>query len=216
MAILAAYNLNNWVLTTDNSWNGYTLTNTWWVTNVDWISGKGAFWQSTYANSDIRLWVSSDLWNTSTIVAISFWYSPTVTPTAWQAGFLIWYSTLQNMQRVSYRNDSVTWNQVWVNCNFLWDTNVNLNILWTLTIWKWYNIISYRNWVNWWFWIDWVIKSTSTNVSSDTNNLWFWIFEDWNRHFAAWPWKADEVRVYNHQPTIAEIKNQYAFYKWFI
>lgn len=198
-------------LTTDYSWNWYTLTNKNSCTQVPAIN-----WQWMYNSASYSwMWINSDLWINGSLQNWTFaiWYRP-ISTVSTQSVFASIYA---EPNYIAYLE--------WYASNFrvvrLWSwANIAINA-YTFTWWQWYYIVWTYDWTTITAYINW--KKLANTASSTTNrwtwtraNAWFWWDSDYMRAWTNslyWPWTYDEVIFDNTAWNAQKQKTMYSFYR---
>jgi hypothetical protein len=213
MTLVAAYKFNNWALTTDSSWNWYTLwtggTTSFVKAWPDWrsILYNGSNWYSdiplncTIANVRSVLFMFNDTGSQGTTTRTIFgnrnwWDESTLTRDDSNKYYYIRYDS------TSGSGDDYIYPNAIPNTMGVW------NICWYIQkVWWWAD--SYV----WWK------KYLSSARDYDHN---FWDITHWNiwclidgtrkRFFNGY---VSDFRIFNNALTPADYKNYYSFHKWF-
>lgn len=203
MPIIAKYSLN-WNAN-DSSGNGYN----WTATNVNYDSPLISSWQSvllSWTNSHIvinnALWLTATSNNTLAFTIKS-------TSASWTQYITDWCTTSWGNRRIVLY--SVSW-ILYIYSSWVSGSSTGLNIvnkkLRICLIHTPSTDYVYINWglltsIAWWsIWIPY-------------NQLWLWTPVD-SLLVAQFIWNIDEVITWNETLSIAQVKNDYLFYNWFI
>ena len=206
MAILAKYKLNwnaNDTLWTNNGTENGTV-----------VYNEAKSWQGLNSSANGRIQINTTLFNanwTYTISMIAMWRQ----------------INLVNSRNEAYWKDDASWrwliitNYGWANmiCFWLYDTawkqvnsanNKQNNV--------YYHVVAIKNWGTASLWVNWKLEasvSVGTIINWTTrNNIWSYFS---NPAPVGWmDWKIDEVEFNSTAYSAAQVKNQYAFYYWFM
>ena len=205
MAIISKYWLN---------WN--TNDNVWWynwtsTVNVNWVAWKlnqaGSF---NWTTSRIDLPDNSSKINWLSTVSISCLVKldTQFTSATWSIySATNWWIWLWNHSWLSFSNGFAIYS--WWSWRVCSSTSL-------LSVWL-HHIVWTFNWNQLKLYIDWILNNTTNHAWTIVQNAWTeYIWHHLENLMPPPNWTIDEVIIYNNTLTPAEIKNQYAFYKWFI
>lgn len=214
MSIKLKYNLN-WNAN-DYSGNGYNWIWGWTASYAEWKSGQS--WVFNWSTNYITWPSYSTLWiNWDTDKTFSVWIK-------WDT-FATW-STADDRLILDWYNNGWTYDCHIAMHRFdrglsFWKRDswfVDFATTWNYSTWNWYHLVvtldttnnlitTYFNWVQ-------ANQVSHSNMSLENVNFVVWRRQVTNDRY--FDWNEDEIIIYNNILSPAEIKNQNAFYNWFI
>ena len=177
----------------------------WWNNGSDtsitydsaWPTGKSAVFSNS--GDEISLWASTnlDIWNLS----ISYWINTSSAGSNWVYKNWSWWN--QNVW--TFETTFLSWD---------WGSGSATVVFWDQTDWEWQRIVCTRDGTNLRVYINWVEDSNSPTASSnlwaDAENKYFWDSAGFGM-----VWSLSEASIDSSVLSNAEIKNDYAYWKWF-
>lgn len=207
MALVSKYSLN---------WNANDLawSNNWTANSVTWVDWKANQWLYTSwtSSSNVTIPDSTSLrFSTMSICAYikinwtqwsNEWVIMRKDTESWTR-YLWWFSQNESSQNIRFVN--YNWSLIFQS------TKTSVGLGWHYYVW----IITWSGW-SLSLYYDWILVSTESISTfwDATSAITIWrdpVVTNVNR-----AWSVDEVEIYNHVLTPAEIKNKYLYLNWFI
>ena len=208
MTILAKYNLESNSNDYSGNWNNWVDNamsySSWIVSNSAVLNGTSSY--STIPDvASLRPWTGDFMWKAfinTTAVATKIALA--------KGQILIWSGDYVSL--ITY-ND---W-KVWLRISD-WTTSPEPKSTAAYNNWKWHRVVWYRSWTTAYLYINWAFIASVWSAGINLDNiapLVIWNFSYLNAALYYW-WKIDEIEINDTAPTIAEIVNDNAFYRWLI
>ena len=206
MALIAKYSLNG--NANDSVWG-----NNWTATNITRTDGKQNQWASTAWTSSSLISIPDSTPLRATTIGI--WMIIRFNWTQWAKHWIIIRKDTASWTRFLWWFFQPPWTQDISFTNYNWSTIYSVTK--TLDT-KPHYVVWIITWASWTLsmYVDWEL-AWSTNIWSrwwPTSNITIWkdpIVNDLN-----WAWLVDEVEIYDHAPSPAEIKQRYSYFFWYL